>query len=196
MIYMRSGNPERLEDVFALTHYPSLYFMIVLPFIFLSCIAWLSLYNKKFSKVPIIKRILWLIIPMALIAIPLLWVPVLYIATIPYILLYTIIWLILSHQNLSGVYMVKRIFGLVISFVAIGCWGLAVSMPFVMGLGAYFFLFCSPILLLLTYFFGGSIGYRIVKCLFPKAKIMQLVEVNYYKQTQDIKQELCDYDNK
>jgi hypothetical protein len=114
MICARANNSERISDVFGILHYPTLYFLTVVPFVFLSIFTWL----------------------------------------------------ILSKTTLSRDIVVKRVSGIGVSFIAMGYWGLGVSMPGVWGLGAFFFSFASILMLPLTYGYGGLIMYWIIKGMF------------------------------
>ncbi len=116
MIYIRFNNPERYKDVFTLLHSPLLYLITVIPFGFLSVIAWFSL--KK--------------------------------------------------NDLSQKSDIRRISGVIVSLIVLGYWGLAVSMPTVWGLAAIFFLFGSILVLPLTYWWGGLIGYWFIRWIFPE----------------------------
>lgn len=154
-------------DVFGQFRPINLYFVTIMPFIILSVIAWFSC-MIKYSEISALKR--WALIIMVLTVLIFFFDRFLkhdVLPIIPYGLLLIAIGLSFSRQNITGPLIIKRLIGVMVSFVAIVSWSLAVSMPTAWGLAAYWFMLCSPIVLLVTYFIGGSIGYLIARSIFP-----------------------------
>jgi len=93
--------------------------------------------------------------------------PLVYFMTVfPYIFLSGVAWFSLRQVDLSKESGVKQISGIIVSLIVMGYWGLAISMPPIWGLAAIFFMFGSILILPLTYWYGGIIGYWLVRSTF------------------------------